>query len=126
MSRSVVLEERPLVSQCRIEIDDSEGLDQPIGFDGYPLADRTADELGVPAVVHPFGLVPLDPNPEQFVVAADVEFGSREAGFGTEPKSPWTLEYHTGAKTRHARAGEGGMLGRKRPNTAAILVDRPD
>ena len=93
-SRSLGKNVRSLVRQARIELRHAQRLDQPRRLEGQHLPRLAGGELVVAAIVHRRRLVPPHPEPEQFVVAAQVEFRAGDARFRPQPEPPRPLEGH--------------------------------
>ena len=73
-----------------IEPGDAQGLDQPVRLDRNDLPRRTGGELVVPAIEDRRRLIAADPEPEELIVTAQIDFGTEQ--FGAEPETPRPIE----------------------------------
>ena len=83
---------RTLMRQRRIERAHAQGVDQPIGLDGHHLPGGAGGELIVAAKIHRVRLAAVDPEPEQRIVAAQIEFRAGQPVGGVQAEVHGTLK----------------------------------
>ena len=122
---AVVRQHRQLLRQAAVELDDAQSLDQPARLERRHLPGLAGGELIVAAVVNRRRLAALHPEPEQFVVAAQIELGPDEAG-GPQAKLLRPLEGDARRERWKPAAADRGVVGRERLNLRAVPIHHVD
>ena len=115
-----------LMRQGRIDLQRAQGLNQPVGIDGDRLPRPARGELIVAAEIDRRRLVALDPEPEELIVAAQVNLRPGEPGFGPEAEVALSLKGEVGPQSRKTRSVESGRIAEQGLDLRVVAIDRRD
>ena len=118
--------ERALIGEARIEFRGPQRLHQPVRLDGQPGPRRASGELVVATEVNGRLLIAANPEPKQFVIAAQVEFRPGDARPRAEPQSPGTLEGKARPQSRLARRTEHRLVRHEGVDLRVVAIDGLD
>ena len=110
----------------RAKVHQPQQLGHPIGTDGEQPAGRRLIVLIVATVQHHRRLMPTDPEPEEIVIAADVELAAGDRGLGAESKAAGRFAGHLRRQPGHARHDQHRLRGHVAPHPLRVVVHRGD
>ena len=108
------------------EGDQTEQFGHPVGAERDQLAGGRFGVVVMAAVERHGGFVAADPQPEQLVIAADIELPARDRRLGTEPEAPRRLAGHLRREPRDSGDRENRLGGHQAADAARVVVDRAD